>query len=321
MPGFRFAQLLWFMLLICTFLVFGGHRAEAETGLASWYGPGFQGKPTASGAPFDANGYTAASKTLPLGTNLLVSHKGRSVLVTVNDRGPYTGGRDLDLSQAAARDLGLIQDGVGYVEYNIVDKPVLGTSREAGQQPDLSREVTQQPGFSQSAAQQPGFSQGAAQQPGLTQFPQASGNYQTASPDYSGSSPAAQDEANDRTYVVQPGDTLTQIAARLGLSVDYLAKYNGITDPDVIYSGQPLYFQAPGRDSVAIGGNPRTDGVTMQNPLEMGNNAIVGEGDVVQAREGAVATGPASENGGQWVPDETGSSNDTVGYLLPATGA
>jgi rare lipoprotein A len=76
---------------------------------ASWYGPGFAGQRTASGEVFDPGGLTAAHRALPFGTRLLVRNPdtGRSVWVRVNDRGPYAGGRDLDLSQAAAQAIGL----------------------------------------------------------------------------------------------------------------------------------------------------------------------------------------------------------------------
>lgn len=74
---------------------------------ASYYGHELKGSPTASGEPFDPEGYTAAHKSLPLGTKLKVSRGGESVRVTVNDRGPYVAGRDLDLSLAAAREIGL----------------------------------------------------------------------------------------------------------------------------------------------------------------------------------------------------------------------
>jgi rare lipoprotein A len=91
---------------------FGG---PAEGMLASWYGPGFYGSPTASGELFDPYGFTAAHPYLPFGTELLVSYGGNSVLVTVNDRGPFVGGRELDLSEGAAQALGLTQAGVDYV--------------------------------------------------------------------------------------------------------------------------------------------------------------------------------------------------------------
>src|SRR3712207_6492056 len=98
-------------------MVFGTDQAEAKEVLASWYGLDFQGQPTASGEPYNAYGYTAAHKTLPLGTELVVSYGGRSVRVTVNDRGPYVGGRELDLSLGAAEYLGLKRVGVDYVDY------------------------------------------------------------------------------------------------------------------------------------------------------------------------------------------------------------
>jgi rare lipoprotein A len=76
-------------------------------GLASWYGPGFDGRPTASGAVYDMEGWTCASRDLPLGTLLVVSRNGKRVLLLVNDRGPYVDNRVLDLSHAAATHLGV----------------------------------------------------------------------------------------------------------------------------------------------------------------------------------------------------------------------
>ncbi len=114
----RLSNVLWILLLVGAFLALGNDRAEARTGLASWYGPGFEGLPTASGEPYDPYGYTAAHKTMRLGTELLVSYGGRSVQVTVNDRGPYVGARELDLSQGAAEYIGLTRAGVDYVEYS-----------------------------------------------------------------------------------------------------------------------------------------------------------------------------------------------------------
>jgi hypothetical protein len=91
-------------------------------GLASWYGPGFEGNLTASGDVFDSSLYTAASKELPLGTWLFVQRGGRGVVVLVNDRGPYVGERILDLSRAAAEAIGLTGPGVGWVEAEILVK-------------------------------------------------------------------------------------------------------------------------------------------------------------------------------------------------------
>jgi rare lipoprotein A len=85
------------------------------SGEASWYGPGFVGHRTSSGEPYNPNALTAASKTLPLGSHLRVCYHGDCVTVLINDRGPYVGGRILDLSEAAAEDIGLKSAGVGYV--------------------------------------------------------------------------------------------------------------------------------------------------------------------------------------------------------------
>lgn len=89
-------------------------------GVASWYGPGFAGNPTASGDIFDPMGFTAAHLDLPLGTWLYVEYSGRGVIVLVNDRGPYITGRILDLSQGAAQYLGIT--GLGWIRATIVVK-------------------------------------------------------------------------------------------------------------------------------------------------------------------------------------------------------
>lgn len=85
----------------------------AQCGGASWYGPGFHGKKTASGQRFNQNALTAAHKSLPLGTIVKVvdQRTGKSVKVTINDRGPYSHGRIIDLSKAAATQLGFIGKG------------------------------------------------------------------------------------------------------------------------------------------------------------------------------------------------------------------
>ena len=85
-----------------------------EIGQASWYGPGFHGRPTASGAVFDQRRLTAAHRRLPLGSHVTVTNleNGRSISVAINDRGPYARGRVLDLSKEAARRLGMVTDGV-----------------------------------------------------------------------------------------------------------------------------------------------------------------------------------------------------------------
>ena len=85
---------------------------------ASWYGPGFEGRRTSSGEVFNEHSLTAASRTLPLGSRVRVTDlsTGRSVVVKVNDRGPFVRGRSLDLSQAAARRIGAANAGVAKVK-------------------------------------------------------------------------------------------------------------------------------------------------------------------------------------------------------------
>lgn len=85
------------------------------SGKASWYGPGFQNLPTASGELFDENALTAASRTLPLHSWVTVTYRGRSVPVEITDRGPYAKGRIIDLSKRAATELGMKGVGVARV--------------------------------------------------------------------------------------------------------------------------------------------------------------------------------------------------------------
>jgi rare lipoprotein A (peptidoglycan hydrolase) len=89
-----------------------------SVGRASWYGPRFDGSPTASGETFDMNALTAAHRSLPLGTRALVRNldNGREVVVKINDRGPYIQGRDIDLSYGAARELRMVPNGLARVE-------------------------------------------------------------------------------------------------------------------------------------------------------------------------------------------------------------
>ena len=98
-----------------------GH-ATAEHGVASWYGRDFHGRSTASGERFDMHGLTAAHRTLPFGTPVEVRNpaNGRSVVVRINDRGPHTRRRLIDLSYAAARDLGIAARGTAPVELRVL---------------------------------------------------------------------------------------------------------------------------------------------------------------------------------------------------------
>lgn len=96
----------------------GGHVASG--GNASWYGPGFAGKRTASGERFNPGGLTAAHRSLPFGTLVRVTNRanGRSVVVRINDRGPFVGGRQIDLASGAARAIGM--GGTSFVSMSVL---------------------------------------------------------------------------------------------------------------------------------------------------------------------------------------------------------
>jgi rare lipoprotein A len=98
------------------------NSAYRQVGIASWYGGRHQGRTTASGEIFDENRLTAAHRTLPLETKARVTNleNGRSVEVTVNDRGPYIRGRVIDLSARAAKELGMAQRGLALVRIEVV---------------------------------------------------------------------------------------------------------------------------------------------------------------------------------------------------------
>lgn len=116
------------------------------TGLASWYGPGFHGRRTANGEKFNQNELTAAHKTLPFNTRVRVTSvsNGQSVIVTINDRGPYVRGRMIDLSSAAARAIGLRGRGVGKVKLEVLELPAT-IDHFAGSRSTDTREGPQAP--------------------------------------------------------------------------------------------------------------------------------------------------------------------------------
>ena len=97
-----------------------------QVGFASWYGPGFHGNRTADDERFDMNALTAAHRTLPLNSYVRVTDlaTGRSVIVRINDRGPYNRRRIIDLSARAARELGITDDGAARVRIDVVDNGV-----------------------------------------------------------------------------------------------------------------------------------------------------------------------------------------------------
>ena len=97
-------------------------RPYDEVGIASWYGPGFHGKLTANGEIYDMYGISAAHKTLPFGTIVRVVdlETRRSVVVRINDRGPFVEGRIIDLSKGAAEKLGIVAKGITEVGLRIL---------------------------------------------------------------------------------------------------------------------------------------------------------------------------------------------------------
>ncbi len=109
-------------------------KGYKERGLASWYGTKFHGKRTSSGEPYDLYGMTAAHKTLPLPTYVEVTNlnNDRSVIVKVNDRGPFHGDRLIDLSYTAAVKLGIVGNGTGEVEVESIDTATLTTDSATG---------------------------------------------------------------------------------------------------------------------------------------------------------------------------------------------
>lgn len=100
-------------------------RRFTQTGVASWYGRQFHGRKTASGDTFDMNALTAAHRSLPLNCYIRVTNKdnGKSVVVKVNDRGPFHGNRVLDLSYGAAKRLGITNSGTAKVSIERVESP------------------------------------------------------------------------------------------------------------------------------------------------------------------------------------------------------
>lgn len=116
-----------------TYRTLGTAAGYNETGVASWYGKDFHGRPTASGATYDMYGLSCAHKTLPLGTVVRVTnlHNGRNVDLVVNDRGPFVSGRIIDLSYGAARKLGTAAQGVAQVRVSAIGS--VGTDQSPAQ--------------------------------------------------------------------------------------------------------------------------------------------------------------------------------------------
>lgn len=113
-----------FFVAVCAGCATGKKGPSILEGNASWYGPNFKGRPTASGEKFKPGKLTAAHKTLPLGTVARVTNlkNGKSVTVRINDRGPFVEGRILDLSRGAAKKIDMIKDGVVPVRIKILKR-------------------------------------------------------------------------------------------------------------------------------------------------------------------------------------------------------
>lgn len=117
-----------------------------EQGVASWYGREFHGRRTSSGEPYDMYAMTAAHRTLPLPAMARVTNleTGKSIVVRINDRGPFKKERVMDLSYAAARELGILNAGTGMVEIEAIDDasaPVAATAGKAGSAPSVYLQV------------------------------------------------------------------------------------------------------------------------------------------------------------------------------------
>ena len=121
------------------------HPQPDQIGRASWYGPGFHGRRTASGERYDQNGLTAAHRTLPLGSEVHVTNvtNGKSVRVRSNDRGPFVRGRVIDLSQGAAKQLGIIRRGTERVRVHVLRRNQR-KNMQASVAPSQSREHRRQ---------------------------------------------------------------------------------------------------------------------------------------------------------------------------------
>ena len=106
-------------------------RGWKQVGEASWYGPGFHGNRTASGEVYDMEAMTAAHRRLPFGARVQVVNldNGRETEVTINDRGPFARGRIIDLSRAAARDIGMLGSGTARVRIEVIEETTVANRR------------------------------------------------------------------------------------------------------------------------------------------------------------------------------------------------
>jgi rare lipoprotein A len=117
--------------------------AKELIGVASWYGPGFEGRVTASGKRFDSNRLTLASLDLPLGTKVNITNlrNGRRVDAIVNDKGPYTRGRRFDVSKGVARRLRFTRKGITKLKVKVIRKVLLAQNRRSLQEKVKGRTI------------------------------------------------------------------------------------------------------------------------------------------------------------------------------------
>lgn len=137
----RFLFLILVLILIASCATAPGRRQYAGRATVSWYGPGFHGNLTSSGERYDMDAMTCAHKTLPFGTRLKLVNveNGRAAVVVVNDRGPFVHGRDIDVSRAAARQLGIIAAGTGRVDVLVLGRDMRYAKYLDGKKPGSVR--------------------------------------------------------------------------------------------------------------------------------------------------------------------------------------
>lgn len=186
-----------------------------ETGLASWYGEPFHGRRTANGAVYDMNQLTAAHKTLPMPTDVRVTNleNGRSIVVTVNDRGPFVHGRIIDLSRRSAQLLGVIRNGTAKVRVEVA-QPVEGNVRylaEANTTQEEKNKVTAAPnGKVKSASLAPPTNATAAPTKKTKALPKPAKSDPISAPAKTG----------DTVVTLQPVDQ-TEIFVQAGAFIDF----------------------------------------------------------------------------------------------------
>ncbi|HUB86115.1 MAG TPA: septal ring lytic transglycosylase RlpA family protein [Rhizomicrobium sp.] len=229
-----------------------------ETGIASWYGPTFYGHRTANGEMYDGKAMTAAHRTLPMPVNVRVTNldNGRSVVVRVNDRGPYAKGRIIDLSEAAARELDVIRTGTARVRVTYLARAdsAAGTPPPPETPPEIASAVP-------AAPTEKIDSQALNVIPGAIVAPPAPPAVLPA-PVVSPSLPPAQADAQPNGQVTQvPVPPVTHIYVQIGAFsneanarrlMDRFSSAGGLTISPIGRAGQTLYRVRGGPyDSVA----------------------------------------------------------------------